>query len=84
MYIRGCKGLPAAVKETEERTAGNLTYVGEWHSHPDGATLFPSQDDVKAFAWLSDNMRTAGLPPMMAIVGQDGHMAVYVEIMKPA
>ena len=84
VYIRGCRGLPASVKEAEERTAGNLTYVGEWHSHPDGASLLPSLADITAFAWLSDNMRAAGLPPMMVIVGQDASMAVYVEAMEPA
>lgn len=82
VYIRGCKGLAAEVRRIETRTGGNLTYIGEWHSHPEGATVVPSQDDIKAFSWLSGNMLSAGLPPLMIIVGQGGLMAIFIEVME--
>ena len=82
VYIRGCKGLATEVREFETRTAGNLTYTGEWHSHPDGASVLPSQDDIKAFSWLSANMLSAGLPPIMMIVAQGGRTAIFIEVMK--
>lgn len=82
VYIRGCKGLAAEVQRTETRTGGNLTYIGEWHSHPDGASVVPSQDDMKAFNWLSSNMQSAGLPPLMIIVGQGGQTAIFIEVME--
>ena len=40
-YIRGCYELPAKVKGAETATAGNVTYVGEWHSHPKPAEPVP-------------------------------------------
>lgn len=83
VYIRGCKGLGRAIKQVDAKTAGNLEYVGEWHSHPDGSTVMPSTDDMKAFEWLSDNMWTAGLPPLMIIVGPNRRAATFIEAMKP-
>jgi integrative and conjugative element protein (TIGR02256 family) len=77
VYIRGRKGLAEQVNEVERRTAGNLSYVGEWHSHPDGATTRSSTDDQKAFAWLSQHMAQAGLPALMIIVGQQ-NQATYI------
>jgi len=74
--------LAADVQRTETRTGGNLTYIGEWHSHPDGASVVPSQDDMKAFNWLSSNMQSAGLPPLMIIVGQGGQTAIFIEVME--
>jgi len=82
VYIRGCKGLAAEVARVETRTAGNLVYVGEWHSHPDGVLVLPSRDDMTAFSWLRAKMLSAGLPPLMMIVGQDGLTATYVEVME--
>ena len=69
-YIRGSKGLPAEVDRIIEVTDGQLEYVGEWHSHPDGASCHPSDDDLELFAWLTSNMGDAGLPALMAISGQ--------------
>jgi hypothetical protein len=82
VYIRGRKGLEGQVKDVEKRTAGNLSYVGEWHSHPDGASTRPSHDDQKAFEWLSQHMSQAGLPALMMIVGQQGN-AIYIGTMAP-
>lgn len=82
VYIRGCKGLSAEVRRIESATAGNLTYLGEWHSHPDGAGLLPSRDDKQAFRYLSTNMMSAGLPPLMLIAGEGRRMAIFVEEME--
>lgn len=81
VYIRGRKGLAAEVRRIETTTARNLTYVGEWHSHPDGVAVLPSRDDMKAFSWLRENMMSAGLPPLMVIAGEGGQTAVFVEVM---
>jgi hypothetical protein len=81
LYIRGSEGLLPLVNEFSNRTAGQLEYVGEWHSHPDGCSTLPSSDDVKVFAWLTEHLASAGLPALMAIVGEQqlsnwylGHM----------
>ncbi len=81
VYIRGSRGLTPRVDEIGRLTAGNLVYVGEWHSHPDGYGTEPSSDDRKAFAWLADIMNTAGLPAVMLIAGKCGGHIWYVEAM---
>ncbi len=77
LYIRGSKGLATEVKRIAEATNGQLEYVGEWHSHPDGCECLPSGDDMKVFAWLTENMDDAGLPALMAIAGE-GRVAWYL------
>jgi proteasome lid subunit RPN8/RPN11 len=61
-----------------EMTAGQLEYIGEWHSHPDGCPSIPSDDDMKVFSWMTDRMSAAGLPALMAIVGERGSSRWYV------
>lgn len=77
LYIRGSKGLAREVKRITTVTDGQLEYVGEWHSHPDGCPCLPSEDDLKVFAWLTQNMDDAGLPSLMGIAGE-GRAAWYL------
>ena len=70
LYIRGKRGLSSQVEKICGATSGQLEYVGEWHSHPDGCPCRPSDDDLKVFSWLTKNMDDAGLPALMAIAGQ--------------
>lgn len=76
-YIRGCLDLVEPERTIAEATAGQLHYVGEWHSHPDGFDVRPSPDDVKVLAWLTERMALDGLPGVIAIVGDNG-LATYV------
>jgi len=69
-YVRGCEGLLLAVREAEERTGGQIRYVGEWHSHPDGYSSNPSDHDHDLLAWLHNHVGKEGLPPVMLIVGE--------------
>jgi integrative and conjugative element protein (TIGR02256 family) len=68
-YIRGCVGLQQKVTEAETQTLSQIGYVGEWHSHPKGATVLPSIDDFKAYGWLSARMMAESLPGIMLIIG---------------
>lgn len=70
LYIRGSKGLKPQVDRIHEMTGGQLEYVGEWHSHPDGCPTLPSGDDRQVFTWLTEHLSLAGLPALMAIVGE--------------
>jgi len=70
LYIRGSVGLREKVASITEMTANQLEYVGEWHSHPDGCSCMPSDDDFKVFAWMTDRMSAAGLPALMTIIGE--------------
>jgi len=70
LYIRGCKGLARQERAIQKKSDGMLHYVGEWHSHPDGSSTRPSDDDLKVFAWLTERMDVHGLPATMFIVGE--------------
>ena len=75
-YIRGAKGLKKQVTGIAEQTGGNLHYVGEWHSHPDRCSREPSDDDIKAHAWLMEKMGEDGFPGVMLIQGDQGKPCV--------
>lgn len=69
LYVRGSERLLERVREFGDRSGGQLEYVGEWHSHPRGCPPHPSSDDFTVFSWLTDHMADAGLPALMAIIG---------------
>lgn len=72
LYIRGSEGMADRLSRIESATAGNLEYVGEWHSHPHGHDCTPSDLDAKQFAWLVDLMAPDGRPGVMLIAGDPG------------
>ncbi|MBU1816037.1 MAG: Mov34/MPN/PAD-1 family protein [Gammaproteobacteria bacterium] len=70
-FERGTSGLSRAVQEASARTAGIVSYVGEWHSHPRGHSAQPSRDDLIQLAELSLGMHDDGLPALQLIVGEN-------------
>jgi integrative and conjugative element protein (TIGR02256 family) len=78
-YIRGIEGVEEKLDHIDQVTHGNLKYLGEWHSHPPGASLNPSQNDKKLFSWLTKEMNKINLPPLMLIMGGKHEFNVYVE-----
>lgn len=79
LYIRGVQGLRERVEAIGRITAGNLIYVGEWHSHPDGVGCSPSNDDRKVFDWLRELRKVDGLPPVMLIVGDQDRFGWHIK-----
>jgi hypothetical protein len=79
-YIRGVKGLREQLETAQAATLGNVTYVGEWHSHPKGCRARPSEDDLKAYAWLVELMNFDSLPAIMLIVADDETNLVTTEL----
>ncbi len=77
-YIRGCEALKARVSEIEDRTAMNLGYVGEWHSHPNGIGTAPSTADAKVFGWIAAHTLAEGKPPVMLIAGENHRVRLLV------
>jgi hypothetical protein len=78
-YIRGHEGLREREEEIKKVTGGNLHYVGEWHSHPQGHGCNPSDNyDVKLFNWITEKMMLDGFLPLMLIVGDGNQHAWYV------
>jgi len=68
-FVRGAKHLKPLVEGIEARSAGSIIYVGEWHSHPDGAKVEPSDDDEVVFKHLETHLDPTGAPYVMAICG---------------
>ncbi len=70
-FVRGAKDLRPLVDDLAKATAGRLQYVGEWHSHPDGAAARPSDDDEGVFAYLHKQLAPPGAPYAMLICGSE-------------
>lgn len=73
-FERGVAGVAEAVEEARRRTAGVVSYVGEWHSHPPGHSADPSQDDIYQLIYLALGMGDDGLPAVSLIVGEGGDL----------
>ncbi|MEL7392439.1 MAG: Mov34/MPN/PAD-1 family protein [Pseudomonadota bacterium] len=67
-FERGYTGLEARLKEIGDTTAGQLRYLGEWHSHPKNVPARPSADDEKLFLALADLFEATCEPHIMAII----------------
>jgi len=77
LYIRGCEELSTRVGEIRKITAGNLDYVGEWHSHPDGCSVAPSADDTSVFDWIAEELVVEQKPSVLLIAGQDDKVGAF-------
>lgn len=82
MYIRGVEGLQAERERIVTATAGNLDYLGEWHSHPRGASTRPSKDDAKVFGWICKLAADEDRPGIMLIIGEN-EVRMFVEEFEP-
>jgi E2/UBC family protein A/ThiF family protein/JAB domain-containing protein similar to deubiquitination enzymes len=74
-FERGVAGLSDAVTEAAQASMHQLRYVGEWHSHPRGVSPMPSTFDLGQLAWLSAELRSEGLPALMAIAADRNSFA---------
>lgn len=78
-YIRGKNGLLEKVNRIEDITIGNLTYIGEWHSHPTNS-VSPSSDDITLLTSIAAYTFTQSSPGCMMIVGET-QIAGYLEFL---
>jgi len=69
-FIRGCEELQSKVQNIEEKTLGQVKYIGEWHSHPNNCSVIPSIADINTFNWLKSIMDLDSLPSIMMIIGE--------------
>jgi len=77
-YIRGVEGVPEELIRIGECTGRQVVYLGEWHSHPNGYSTRPSEDDMRLFAILQRESQAGGLPAVMAIAGEHETTSWYV------
>lgn len=70
-FIRGSNGLKDEVMQVKKLSGGTLSYIGEWHSHPNNVDVTPSADDQKVLDWIYESMHTEGLPGLIMIAGDN-------------
>jgi integrative and conjugative element protein (TIGR02256 family) len=78
-FVRGTVGVHRAIEQMEAVTAGNLTYIGEWHTHPPGYGSAPSADDRHLLRWVHDALQWSDAPALILIAGEDGFRLVLLD-----
>ncbi|GAB5449351.1 MAG: hypothetical protein Gyms2KO_42240 [Gymnodinialimonas sp.] len=79
-FERGIQGTIDSIAEARARTMHQLTYIGEWHSHPRGARTAPSLTDAAQLVMLREELKAEQRPPVMVIVGDSGSNPVSLEL----
>lgn len=75
-FKRGTEGVAKAVEEIQRRTAENVSYLGEWHSHPQGASSELSGLDNIQLDQIASRLAEDGLPAYSMIVS-DRNIKVF-------
>ncbi|WFS69842.1 ThiF family adenylyltransferase (plasmid) [Agrobacterium leguminum] len=70
-FVRGTRRLRQAIEQAQARTGGQTRYIGEWHSHPLGASASPSGTDLKQIADLSMILNLDGMPALSLILAEN-------------
>jgi Prokaryotic E2 family A/ThiF family/Prokaryotic homologs of the JAB domain len=74
-FVRGMGGVDEMMEDVRRRTAGQVRYVGEWHSHPPRASARPSPTDDRQLDWLAALMGIDAMPALM-VIAADRELAV--------
>jgi hypothetical protein len=74
-FVRGMGGVDQLMESVGRRTAGQVRYIGEWHSHPPCASARPSAIDGRQLDWLAALMGMDSMPALM-VIAADKKLAV--------
>lgn len=69
-FDRGIHGVQELLEKISAQTGGNVGYIGEWHSHPDGSSSRQSKMDINQLTELAESLSMDGLPAYQMIVSQ--------------
>lgn len=69
-FERGIRGLRAQIDKACAKVMHQVTYIGEWHSHPDGFGAGKSAVDHKQIEEVAADLSLEERPAVMVIVGQ--------------
>jgi proteasome lid subunit RPN8/RPN11 len=84
-YIRGFYDLHVTIENIEKMTLEQVSYVGEWHSHPKSCSVNPSALDILAYSRIQDEMKKDALPAIMMISGDNKeYNFVNIESQEPS
>ena len=79
-FERGISGLRSRIATIASETSGQMSYVGEWHSHPAGSATTPSVTDLLQVADLATFLDLSRTPALMVIVGDQGWRLVAADL----
>lgn len=68
-------GVDEMMEDVRRPTAGQVRYVGEWHSHPPRVSARPSPTDGRQLDWLAALMGMDSMPALM-VIAADRKLAV--------
>ena len=78
-FERGVHGLDELMDGVQQRSAGQVRYVGEWHSHPPRASARPSKIDALQIDWLAALLEMDSLPGLMVIAADNELAIIFAE-----
>lgn len=78
-FVRGMVGVDELMEDVRRKTAGQLRYVGEWHSHPPRRSARPSAVDAVQLDWLAALMGMDSMPALMVIVADKELSVVFAD-----
>lgn len=78
-FVRGIKGVDELIDSVRRRTAGQVRYVGEWHSHPPRSSARPSAVDGKQIDWLAALMGMDSMPALMVIAAERELAVIFAD-----
>lgn len=68
-FFRGVKNLPEQIQEVQQKTGGQLGYIGEWHTHPFGPNSLSRTDFNTVTRFKSElAFLTTPMPVFLGIV----------------
>jgi hypothetical protein len=72
-FIRGHAGLADKISDIESKSGGQIGYIGEWHTHPNGPNSLSNQDMVSVEKHKKECSRLIPpLPVFLTIITPDG------------
>ncbi|TIO48883.1 MAG: hypothetical protein E5X80_26120 [Mesorhizobium sp.] len=78
-FVRGVSGVEELMDSVRRRTAGQVRYVGEWHSHPPQSSARPSAVDGQQIDWLAALMGMDSMPALMVIAAERELAVIFAD-----
>jgi hypothetical protein len=78
-FVRGVAGVEELMDSVRRRTAGQVRYVGEWHSHPPRSSARPSAIDGVQIDWLAALMGMDSMPALMVIAAERELAVIFAD-----
>lgn len=72
-FTRGHKGLSEEILKINEASGGQIGYIGEWHTHPDGPNILSDKDNKRVSEYKEEFSKLPSpLPVFITVVTPDG------------